>query len=194
MMRPWSVEESALSTLFTYAACIGGAILVLQFLMLLLGAGSDGDVPDGDVGHPDVGHDQGAFLKLFSLQTIAAFATFFGLCGLGTEHLGWSPIAVAGTATGAGTAALYLVAKLMQSLSRMQSQGNVDLRNAIGNVANVYLRVPAKGQGHGRVLLHVQGRTVECRAVSTAAEIPTGARVRVVQREDDDTLLVEPNA
>ncbi len=182
-----------MSTLFVYCAAIGGTILVLQFLMLLLGAGGDGD---GDLhgGAADVGHDQAAFLKLFSLQTVSAFLTFFGLVGLGTENLGWSPTNVALAAGGAGTAALWLVAKLMRSLAHMQSQGNVDLHNAIGHVGSVYLRIPAAGTGHGRVLMQVQGRTVECRAISRADEIATGTRIRVVERTDDDVLVVEPAA
>lgn len=184
-----------MSTLFVYCAIIGGTILVLQFLMLLLGAGGDGELhPGGDLGQGDVGHDQAAFLKLFSLQTVSAFLTFFGLVGLGTENLGWSPSSVAATAGAAGTLALWLVAKLMGSLSRLQSQGNVDLINAVGHLGDVYLRIPAAGSGHGRVLMQVQGRNVECRAVTRGNEIPTGARIRVIERTDDDVLVVEPAA
>ena len=184
-----------MSTLFVYCAAIGGAILLLQFLMLLFGVGADSEGHGyGDLGHGDVGHDQAAFLKLFSLQTVSAFLTFFGLVGLGTEGLGWSPISVAGAAGAAGLLALWLVAKLMHSLSRLQSQGNVDLTNAVGHLGDVYLRIPAAGAGHGRVLMQVQGRTVECRAVSRDHEIATGARIRVIDRTDDDVLVVEPAA
>lgn len=179
-----------MTTLFLYCAIIGGTILVLQFTMLLFGVGGDSDLD-----HGDVGHDQGAFLKLFSLQTISTFLTFFGLVGLGTERLGWSPLTVAVTATAAGVAALLLVARLMRALSQLHSQGNVDLHNAVGHTGNVYLRIPAAGHGQGRVLMQVQGRTVECRAIHRGGvEIPTGARVRVVERTDDDTLVVEPIA
>ena len=182
-----------MSTVFLYCAAIGGTLLVLQFLMLLLGAGGDHDTgshPAGSTG--DVGHDQSAFLKLFSVQTISTFGTFFGLVGLATDGLAWSPLAVAGAASLAGVAALWCVARLMRGLSALQSQGNVDLQNAVGHNANVYLRVPPAGQGHGRVMVQVQGRTVECTAVSRGLEIPTGSEVRVVQRLDDDILVVEP--
>jgi hypothetical protein len=37
----------------------------------------------------------------------------------------------------------------------------------------------------------VQGRTIECAAISRGAELPTGARVKVVERHADDTLVVE---
>lgn len=177
-----------MSTVFLYCAAIGGTCLVLQFLMLLFGLGGDSD------GVGEVGHDQGVFLKLFSLQTLTTFATFFGLVGLLTERLGWSPLSVALVATAAGVAALWFVARLMRGLAALQSDGSVDLANAVGHVGSVYLRVPSQGQGQGRVLVTVQGRKVECRAISRTAEIPTGAQVRVVERTDDGLLVVEPVA
>ena len=178
-----------MSNVFLYCAAIGGTFLVVQFLMLLFGLGGDHD-GGGDFSG-DVGHDQGMFLKLFSLQTLITFSTFFGLTGLATERLAWSPWSVAIAATGAGVAALWIVARLMRGLSALQSEGNVDLANAVGHLASVYLRVPAPGQGHGRVLLTVQGRTVECRAISRTVEIPTGAQVKVLERTDDGVLVVE---
>ncbi|MEO6594353.1 MAG: hypothetical protein ABIP94_06335 [Planctomycetota bacterium] len=182
-----------MSTVFLYCAAIGGTLLVLQFLLLIFGAGGDTDLSDSH-GHFDVGHDQSAFLKLFSLQTVSTFSTFFGLVGLGTGKLGWSPLTVAVAATLAGVAALWCVTRLMHGLAALQSQGNVDLRNAIGHTGSVYLRIPASGHGHGRVLVNVQGRTVECRATSSAEAIPTGTSVRVVEHTDDDVLVVEPVA
>lgn len=182
-----------MSTVFLYCAAIGGTLLVLQFLMLLFGVGGDADVDGGHGGHHG-GHDQGAFLKLFSLQTVTTFATFFGLVGLGTAKAGWSPVSVAGAATLAGSSALWFVAGAMRSLAKLHSQGNVDLANAIGCTGSVYLRVPAAGNGQGRVMLQVQGRTVECRATTRGDEIPTGSTIRVVDRTDADVLVVEPAA
>lgn len=186
-----------MTTVFPYCAAIGGALLVVQFLLLLFGAGGDHDLSgdfstDIDGGFDtDVGHDQGSFLKLFSVQTVTTFATFFGLIGLGTEQLGWSPTAVAVAAGSAGVAALWLVAKLMRGLASLQSQGNVDLARAVGQRANVYLRIPAAGTGRGRVMLQVQNRTVECQAITRGAEIPTGTPVRVVEHQPGDVLIVE---
>lgn len=183
---------------FLYCAVIGGTILVLQFALMLFGVGGDHDIggdhalgADHAIGG-EVGHDQGAFLKLFSLQTVSTFLTFFGLVGLGTQSLGWSTLTVAITAIAAGAAALFVVARLMRGLSRLQSSGNVDLQNAVGHTGNVYLRIPPSGGGHGRVLMQVQGRTVECRAISRADEIPTGATIRVLAATDDDVLVVAP--
>jgi membrane protein implicated in regulation of membrane protease activity len=178
-----------MSSVFLYCAAIGGTLLCLQFLLLLFGAGGDHDTSGSHDG--SAGHDQSAFLKLFSVQTISTFGTFFGLVGLATESLHWSPIAVAGAASLAGITSLWFVGRLMRGLAALQSQGNVDLQNAVGHTASVYLKIPANGLGHGRIMLQVQGRTVEAVAVSKDRELPTGASCRVIERKDDDTLVVE---
>ena len=46
---------------------------------------------------------------------------------------------------------MFGVAQLMLGLARMQASGTVDLRNAIGETGSVYLRIPAKGEGRGKV-------------------------------------------
>lgn len=182
-------------TVFLACAIIGGTVLVLQFALLLFGVGGDSELAgDGGAhdGHHAVGHDQSAFLKLLSVQTIATFGAFFGLVGLATQSLGWSPAAVGGAAALSGGAALLLVGKMMRGLRHLHSQGNLELKNAVGLTGNVYLRIPASGAGHGRVMMTVQGRTIECRAISRGDEIPTGATIRVLAHTDDDTLVVAP--
>jgi hypothetical protein len=94
-------------------------------------------------------------------------------------------------ALGAGFLALYLVAYLMTAMSRLQSRGNIDFRNAVGERGRVYLRVPGSKAGLGKITLALQGRTIECKAVTRGADIPSGSDVRVVA-VTADTLEVEP--
>jgi membrane protein implicated in regulation of membrane protease activity len=174
--------------IYLYCAAIGGALLVIQFVMLALGGGAD----HADA-HPSVDgslHDA-AFLKYLSLQTLAAFATFFGLAGLATSRAGWSTTTTTITAICAGVLALWSVARATAWMLTLQSTGNVDLANAIGQEANVYLRIPPAGDGNGRVMLTVQGRRVEAKAISQSGEIATGERVRVMACAADDLLLVD---
>lgn len=180
-----------MTTVFLYCAAIGGALLVLQFLLLVCGIGGDGadgmDAHAGahfDGGH-DVGHDQSSFLKLLSLQTLTGFATFFGLTGMSAGGAGWTHTATLSAAILAGIAAVWLVGKAMQMISRLQCSGTLDLNNAVGHEARVYLRIPGDNQGHGRILLEVQGRNIECEAMTRGPELPTGAFARVVAVHDE---------
>jgi hypothetical protein len=183
-------------------AAVGGSILVLQTLLSLVGAGHhDGDVPHEvhDLAHAHQGDGQeashgDAYVRFFTFKTIVAFLTFFGLAGLAGE---WSHMQRGATillATASGAVALMIVGWLMHTLSRLQSKGNLRLENAVGCSAQVYLCIPAKGAGAGKVTVAMQGRTIELRAVTPGAEIPTGATVTVVALRSRDTLEVLPLA
>jgi hypothetical protein len=181
---------------YFFSAVVGGAFLVVQTLLLVFGGMGHVDVDATDVAdaagleHADAA--QATFLKVLSLKTVVAFVTFFGLTGLAGGSAGWSQGATLAGAIAAGLAAVWLVAWLMASLHKLQATGNLNLHNAVGQQAKVYLRVPGHRTGQGRVMLTVQGRVVECKAVTSGDEIATGAPVLVVELEAADTLAVEP--
>ncbi len=187
-----------LQNVYFACAAFGGAVLVLQTLASMVGIGhTDGDVDLDDLHHGGhAGHgsvvDGDVFLKLFTLKTIVAFLTFFGLGGLAAERAGMASGGSLGLASVAGVVALYAVAWLMRALSRLQSRGNARLDRAVGLAAKVYLRVPPRGEGQGKVTVAVDGRSLEMKAVSQAGELPTGASVRVIAVRDADTLEVAP--
>ena len=182
-----------------YLACaaLGGTVLVLQMLLMMLGVG-DGH-PDMDLHHEfDAGagaHDASDHpdhvFSLFSIRAIAAFLTFFGLTGwLGTSK-GWDGTVTLLAAVGAGLAMMVLVAWMMKMQSKLQSQGNLDPRNAVGLSARVYLRIPAANGGFGKVQVKLQGRTAEFNACTAGAELATGVLVRLTRMQTPDTFEVE---
>jgi len=180
-------------------AAIGGCILVLQTLLTLVGGGShDGDVPHDvhDLAHAHSGDGQDgghgdAFVRYFTFKTIVAFLTFFGLAGLASGSAGFDRGPSLLMAIAAGCFALFAVGYLMNALSRLQSRGNLNVKNAVGRPARVYLRIPANRQGHGKIMVTFQGRTVECRAMTPGAELPTGAEVKVIAATGVDMLEVQ---
>jgi hypothetical protein len=197
-----------METLYLLCATIGGTILVVQTILLVIGGGhGDGHFDAGDLndghfdGHVDHDHGHGAdhaadhagdtFLKLLSFKTLVAFVTFFGLGGLACLQAGLSSVPSLAIALGAGFLALYLVGYLMTAMSQLQSKGNIDFKNAVGERGRVYLRVPGSNAGLGKITLALQGRTVECKAVTRGPDIPSGSDVRVVSVAAD-TLEVEP--
>ncbi|MEZ5964187.1 MAG: hypothetical protein R3F56_10115 [Planctomycetota bacterium] len=177
-----------METTYLICAVAGGVFLLLQTLLAALGGHAHGDVDlHDDVDSIADAHD--SYLKLLSLKAIVAFLTFFGLTGLAGRHAGWSDWWTLALAAAAGLLALWLVAWLMSALSHLQSRGNVDLHNAVGQEAKVYLPIPAGQRGHGKVLVTVQGRTVEARARTDGPTLETGA-VAVVNAVHGDVLDV----
>ena len=181
-----------------YMACAaaGGTVLVLQTLLLLFGIGdSDGGI---DVHHDvsahggDTGEGHDAAFGLFSVRTVASFFTFFGLTGWYGTSSGWNPTVTVVVAVLGGTGLMVLVALLVQAQMRLQSKGNLDPRNALGLPGRVYLRIPARNSGLGKVTVKVQGRSAEFSAVTSGDELPTGALVKLVSQSTPDTFEVAP--
>ena len=86
---------------------------------------------------------------------------------------------------------MFAVAQLMLAMIRMQASGSIDLRNAIGATCTVYLRIPVAGEGRGKVTVKIQGRSMECAAMSDGPPIATGGLVKVVSVEGS-VLRVTP--
>ena len=187
----WSMQ-----TVYLTCAAAGGTVLVIQTLMLIFGGGDHdaGAAPD----HPEIGHSgsgehdghDGA-LNLLSIRGVAAFLTFFGLAGWGGTSAGWGAFPTIGASLLSGSVMLVGVAWLFSLQKRLYSEGNLDPRNAIGRTARVYLRIPGKNQGKGKITVSIQGRTHEFAASTTGAEIPSGAEVKVARQITQDTFEVE---
>lgn len=176
----------SLLTLYMACAAGGGALLILQTLLLLFGVG-DADIDaDADM---DVGVSDGSF-SLFSIRALVSFFTFFGLTGWWGTSAGLSGPVTLLLAVLAGALLMVAVAWLMHLQSKLQSKGNLEPQRAVGKTARVYLRIPAENQGHGKITVKVQGRSVELNAFTRGAELPTGATCRVVQMTTPDTFEV----
>ena len=65
------------------------------------------------------------------------------------------------------------------------------LEEAVGQVADTYLRIPAAKQGVGKILVSVRGSVHELEAMTEGDEIPTGSKVRVMRAVGSELVEVE---
>ena len=73
----------------------------------------------------------------------------------------------------------------------MQQSGNINLyKSAVGCHGTVYLRIPAKRSGEGKVQISINGSIREYNAVTDDSELPTGTPVQVVEVLDPRTVVV----
>jgi hypothetical protein len=222
---------------FTIVALVGGTALAFQFVLMLLGLGSDGDLSGADGGHAhfggadaghghfggaDAGHSHvggadvsgadiagdhstwneaadadlghpGAhwFYEVISLRTLSAAATFFGLAGMTSKAFGYTSLQSFVVATIAGLAAMYAVYWLFLQVYKLQHTGTENIRNAVGAAAVVYVPIPGKRSGAGKVTFRLQNRLVEYQAVTDDdARLATGEKVIVVAVVNSDTVRV----
>jgi len=175
--------------LFLICALVGGILLVFRLLLQFLGA--DHGHVDISVSHEVSSGDADSGLKIISLQSATSFLVIFGLVGLALKRVnglrdGWALL----WATLAGTVVMLLVSWAFAAMRKLQSSGTLNLQNAVGQEAIVYLRIPAGGTG--KVQVPVQGRLEVMDAVAEAKEeIKTGERVRVTRVISETVLGVQ---
>ncbi len=187
---------------FLTCAIVGGTVFLLQFLLALLGMGSDSlelgdvpddvdfDVPDGDL---DSHADSTLLFGVISFRTVVAALTFFGLAGIAALQADVGQAMAALIAVTAGVAAMFAVHYLMQSLYKLRQDGTLRLDRSIGETATVYVPIPPRQSGSGKVQIRFQGRLVECAAMTAEDKrLPTGAKVVVVDVIGSSTVVVEP--
>ncbi|QDU96195.1 hypothetical protein [Lignipirellula cremea] len=198
-----------MTSVFLVCAMFGGMLLAFQLVMSFVGlAGSEfsigDDTPDGfdtsletDAFHhgPDVTDSHGAtsIIGVLSFRTLTAAVTFFGIGGMTAVSAHLPPTAQLATAAGAGLAALYGVYYLLRGVYRLAQSGNLDLANAIGQTATVYISIPAGKSAQGKVQVKVQDRLLVFPAVaSTGQNLITGAKVVVTGVLNQTLLEVKP--
>jgi hypothetical protein len=190
----------SVETFYLICAGGGGALVICQFLASLFGLSGGHDVDtDHDVdsaahAESDTHHDQpnNSFLGLLTFRSIAAAITFFGLGGLTSRYYESTEGKAFATALVAAVAALYLVGTLMKTMYKLKADGTVRIERAVGQVGRVYLPIPGKKAGSGKVTFSLQNRTVECLAMTAADDIATGSTVTVVAVLGPNLVEVSP--
>ncbi len=181
----------SLELFFGTSAVLGGILFVIRMVLFFIGS----EMHDLDAGHLDAHLDGSAgssnsSFQFISLQGIAGFFMMFGLVGLALLSGGSQTWVALSGSTAAGLVTLWIVGKLFQVMSSLQSDGTMHIENAIGQEGTVYLSIPTEGSGQVRVA--VQGGLKVFDAVSVNHErILTGERIRVVNIVSGNVLVVE---
>lgn len=177
---------------------IGGTLFLLRTIMLLVGGGIGHDDFDPglephmetDLDHSGTAVDSDFSFKMLSMQGITAFFMMFGLVGLAILRTNAAIILSVAGGTAAGLLAVWIISFLFAQMKRLQSEGTLDLQNAVGASGSVYLVIPKEGSG--QVQVPVQGSLRIFDAVSADKKmIRTGEKIQVVGVVDQKTLVVE---
>jgi len=148
-----------------------------------------GEGPDESGTGPAAGNLAG--LHLFTFRGITAFLAVYGWAALAISRAGrpWLMAVLIGLIS--GLAAMIAVALVMRLIIRLQVDGTVAVENAVGSRGEVYLSVPPRRQGEGKVNVVIQETMTECAAVTDEeSTIPTGTEVTVIGITRDHQLIV----
>ena len=173
-------KTTMLETLYWWVAIGSSSFLGFKILLNLFGLDFDYEV-DFDF---DLDFDTG-----LSLSTVAGFLSAGGWTGVlayKMTELGDGLVSLAAGVAGLiGFAGSFWVLK---NLKYIEETGNIQLENAIGEVAEVYLTIPEDGVGQIRVL--IQGRLKVFNAIcADKTSIQTGEKVFIFDLQDHKFIV-----
>jgi membrane protein implicated in regulation of membrane protease activity len=183
-----SIAPSPLELIFLLSAALGGAFFIIMMILMLVG-----DVLGGVVDtafDTDFTMDSDLSFELFSLQGLAAAIMMFGCVGMytikSTDTEVYAVIA-GGVASGVS---MYAVSKMMQGISKLQVDGTMQIKDAIGERGQVYSRIRPNESGEIQVVVNGTMRTLAAKAKDKTLLISTGTFIKVVD-VIGSTLIVE---
>ncbi len=188
-MVEWYSSLTVMEQIFFWLGIISSVFLVVQIVLMCFSAfGGDLDL-DGD-GDIDVDTDSG--VSIFTVKSITAFfavGSWAGLltCTLSPDNLKWLGIIIALIA---GGAAMTAVAFIIRAMLKLQCNGALQTEMLIGKTATVYVSIPAKRGGRGKITLNAQGKFLDLDAMTDGDEkLVTDETVEIIATENECALV-----
>lgn len=182
----WAVADEPLRA-FWIIAVIASVVFVIQTILTFIGI--DGDA-DYDVSTADIVDDDG-FGGVFSFRNLINFLLGYGWTGVVMYGNIASKFWLYTISIGVGLLFVAAFVFMFRQMSKLAHDGSFHTEESIGVVADVYLRIPPKRQGRGKVQFSVKGSVHELDAITDDDEwLPTGGQARIVEAFGDDVVRV----
>ena len=184
----WWQSMGSFEKILWAIAIIFSVLFLIQTIISAIGG--DGGEAHGDA-DDTVGDDDGIGYQFFTIKNLVAFFTMFGWVGVAAYNGGLNQVLVIVAALVGGVAMVLIMAFLFRNVSKLKHSGTMEIGNAMDQVGQTYLFIPAKRGGMGKVHVKVQGSLRELQALTDdVADIPTGKIIRVTGILNNNILLV----
>jgi len=169
-----------IENVFMYIAMPATVIYVLIILFSLLGMDStDGLEADfgGDLELED-GESAGS-IQIFTVRNLLGFLVGLGWAGLAALEFGFSNLIATLIGIGIGLVMIIIQTSLFYFMNRLSQPNEPSIKSAVGQMGTVYLTIPARRQGMGKVTVIIDGVVRTLNATTSGEEIKTGSLIQV---------------
>ncbi len=184
-MMEWWEALTLLQKIFVGSAIPSSLFIILTFVLSCI-------TLDAEFHHGNFDLDLDDPFGILNLRGFMSFLSIGGWTGYWLTISNFSsPIAIAGGLI-AGLITAKATTSLTNYLMKTNYNGNIKSENAIGQIGEVYLTIPANGKDQGKVNVLVQGKLVEFDAITTKGiELKTGDKIAVIDIKENNLLVVE---
>jgi H+/Cl- antiporter ClcA len=184
----WFLQLEGFELILWCIALLFSLLFFIQTVISFFIGGGDGDIDEfGNDGHGDA-------TQFFTIRNMIAFFTMFGWAGLAAYKSGIPNAWVLVIAITSGVLMVSIMYFIMKNATKLRQSGTLQVKNAVSQVGETYLRIPGQRNGIGKVQIQVQGRLMELEAMTDDAEdISTGKPIKVISTLNERILLVTSN-
>ena len=184
----WWQALNSMEKIFWCISLLFSALFLIQLVLSFIAGDGDSSLGDAD---EYISGDEGTGHQFFTIKNLIAFFTIFGWTGIACLKGGMSKGMAIAIAVLAGSLVVIIMAFLFKSMSKLKQSGTLQIKNAVGLIAETYLFIPPKRGGFGKVHVKVQGSLHELQAITDDEEqIATGKLVKITAVINDAVLLV----
>lgn len=178
---------SALQQVFWVCAMFASLVFIIQTVLTLLGMDhSDIDVDFDGADTMDLGNG----MNIFTMKNFVNFFMGFGWGGICLRSLISSPLLLILASTVVGILFVVMFIYIFKKTRKLEANGAFNINDCEGRTAQVYLRIPAGGEGKGKVQISLNGSVHEFDAITDEDAIPSGTTVRIIEVMPGEQLRV----
>ncbi len=182
-------QAPALLQAFWYIAIFTTVLFTVLMAMSFAGGG---DTEDADFDtDTDADHSGGDF-KTFTFRNLINFLLGFSWTGIALYKFIPSQLLLVVISMAVGAWFVWFFFMIMQAVIRLGRDQTILPEDFIGQTGQVYLTIPEKRSGTGKILVSMGGSTREFDAVTDHGPIENSRAIRVKEVVGGNTLLVEP--
>jgi len=171
-----------------YVAIPSSLIFLIQTIMTFIGAdGADGLESDfdGDLEHGD------SHFQIFSFRNLINFLLGFSWTGISFFNKIPNALLIV-VSVAVGCLFIYMFFVIIRELQKLAEDNSFVYEETLNKSADVYLTIPGKKSGKGKIIISVRGSVRELDAMTDNEEkISTGSVVKVIRIENENILIVE---
>lgn len=170
---------------FWYIAIPVSIVFIFQAIMTFAGLGIDLDI--GDDLHLE---DPSGVMGYFTIRNGINFLLGFSWAGIIFHPTIANKFFLILAAIAVGIVFFALYFYLAEQVKKFEEDNTFNPMDLIGKEAKVYLKIPAKGLGYGKIIVSHNGATHELDAYSDNEEWPTGSTIFIKELNAENQIII----
>lgn len=170
-------------------------VFAIQMALTLIGLGDTDADTEANVSDMGDGNgetmDTGGAIQLFTIRNTVNFLLGVGWGGVCLSSVIQNRflLALAAILCGCIMVAAFII--MYRQLMKLEGNGSYRIEESVGQVCEVYMRIPGNRSGSGKVQISFHGSVQELPAQTEGEAINSGTKVRVTKVIDKAVLIVE---